>query len=978
MTEVVRIPKNFIPEKYDINLYVDIEDLEYEVNYDIYIRVDNLHKFLILNATRKNFQIKEITISKLDMISDHFVNHGKCDYFYNTDTDVNEFLSTSSDLDEDTIINFYTMMEKNKEAFYELKAGGSKLIEDSIYIILPNELEFSIKEVFKLTIKVQGKVNLANPVGFYFSVFGSHKLQLKENPNAFITEWKNDIDKYYNDGVFTCGCEPVEFRNVFPCFDEPCYKSKFNLKIILEKQFVGNFLKVLSNGDLIDVLEDEHIYTYIFTESPLMSIYLLTWTIGNFEYLETLAHNTRIRLYTPLGGHDLGAFGLDIAKKALDFYQDYFKIPYSFNKLDLVPVPDSDYRALECWGCVIFINYALLVDKFLNIKERKTISRTICHEISHMWFGNLVTMDWWDDIWLNEGFARYMEFVCLETIKPEFNIWDKYIELIYQVAIEIDEQASTHPVSGTCPSPKDLPDIFDTISYAKGSSVIRMLANYVGKDVFRNVIIKYLEVYQYSNTKTSDLWSMFKQVAGIDVESIMHNWVTKSGHPCLYVTLDCVAKKLKLKQSPFPKSLNNGDYIWKIPLFLKTNKRNFDILMTEQEIELDFEKDLQINEFDGQTFIKVNSDMQGFFRVNYSHDLLKFLLDNHQQLSKYDKIGLIGDYIAFKDYSICLEILKVIKPIDDYLTLSYAYKLYNIFKEYSFSHSCFRDIYTNHLTDLEDKVNQFFCSLIDKDIHNLKNRLFLTSGLDYLNEENDEFDDLALNFSCLVGNNNELINYIIEHFDYKAPTIHKNLKYTVVQIVLANYYTIKSDCEKELELYKNVLNEFTSDYFKLSLQERSYFKIALMNFQNTSDKLVEFFLDSFVNDNNIRSVYFRNFNLFRIQPNNRFRFIKAVVKKVREEFKEKGLPFTQYLYKSHWVFADMYILASNIYDSGLKEVVRNHLENEFKELCIDEGDVKYLDNFLRRAIIENSTNCLEDSLKSYNLIVEQLVDYFKT
>ena len=220
-------------------------------------------------------------------------------------------------------------------------------------------------------------------------------------------------------------------------------------QLVIDKYFIDAFkqLKCVTNGSLIhvDLDKENNKYTFSYSDSPLMSSYLFTFVIGNYDLIETVNENkTKIRVFTPLRDHHDGALCMNLAQYSLKFYQKFFDINYYYEKLDFVPIPNMNYRAMENLGCIVFKNEAMLFSHFQCISEKKFASRTICHEISHMWFGDLVTMEWWDDIWLNEGFARIFEFLCLTEIeKKENNFWDNFIYYIYNEALISDEAETT-------------------------------------------------------------------------------------------------------------------------------------------------------------------------------------------------------------------------------------------------------------------------------------------------------------------------------------------------------------------------------------------------------------------------------------------------------------------------------------------------------------------------------------------------------
>jgi puromycin-sensitive aminopeptidase len=289
--------------------------------------------------------------------------------------------------------------------------------------------------------------------------------------------------------------EPVECRSIMPCFDEPVFKAYFKIHMkVTEPSHIA-----ISNAKIEGIIEENDERWYEFSETPLMSTYLLSLVIGKFDYIErTLYSGVNVRVYTPTGLTHKGEYALDLAIKALQFYEEYFEIPYPLQKLDLVSLHSMHVRAMESWGCVTFAEYTLLMD--FNSTDSNTIirnARTICHEISHMWFGNLVTMEWWTDIWLNEGFARFAEFFVIDHIYPEYHIWDQFLNDVLIFGIKEDQGSDSHPIEVKCQHPDQIGEIFDGISYAKGSSIIRMINAYIGEDSFKTAIKKYINKYQY-------------------------------------------------------------------------------------------------------------------------------------------------------------------------------------------------------------------------------------------------------------------------------------------------------------------------------------------------------------------------------------------------------------------------------------------------------------------------------------------------
>jgi len=338
-------------------------------------------------------------------------------------------------------------------------------------------------------------------------------------------------EKQIETSVLSTTFEPVMAREAFPCFDEPDKKAIFQLNIfVAEKNMIA-----ISNTEPYQILHTPIGKMYSFNETPYMSTYLLVWIIGNFEYLETKSSaGTKIRVYTPLGRKNEAKFALDLGAKCLDFYSEYFGIPYPLEKLDLAAIHFMHVRAMENWGCINFASHVILPDYKLGLDTVHRAARTICHEISHMWFGNLVTMKWWTDIWLNEGFARYMEHIAVDKFKPNYKIWQKFYPSVLEDAFRADEISKTHPVEVPCGRACEISKIFDLISYAKGGSIIKMLNDYLGSEEFIKVIRIYLKKYKYSNTETADLWKTFDENTGKPISLLMEKWTKQPGYFLLF------------------------------------------------------------------------------------------------------------------------------------------------------------------------------------------------------------------------------------------------------------------------------------------------------------------------------------------------------------------------------------------------------------------------------------------------------------
>lgn len=434
--------------------------------------------------------------------------------------------------------------------------------------------------------------------------------------------------------------ESIFAREAFPCFDEPSYKAIFDVTLIVPKGLHG-----ISNTMPVAVKEHAAGYEAIrFAPTPKMSTYLLAFIVGKFDYIEGRSkRGVVVRVFATPGKIKQAKFALEVAKKSLDFYEDYFAIKYPLPVLDLIAIPDFSAGAMENWGAITYREIALLVDpdhSSLAVKQR--VALTIAHEIAHQWFGNLVTMNWWTDLWLNEGFASYAEYMAVDHIFPQWKMWEQFMVGDFATALELDALKSTHPIEVSVKHPREIDEIFDAVSYSKGASIIRMLAGYIGPKNFQNGLRTYLKKHAYSNASTADLWKAFEKASGAPVSRIMSAWTKQPGFP--FLTVELIGKGLVLQQNRF--FINNRNYslrdatLWPIPLSLQHNKKIKKILLEKKKILV---KNVRKGEWG-----KVNAGQTSYARVLYPENMLAALGKSIERgvLGSLDRFGLISDALA--------------------------------------------------------------------------------------------------------------------------------------------------------------------------------------------------------------------------------------------------------------------------------------------------------------------------------------------
>lgn len=274
-----------------------------------------------------------------------------------------------------------------------------------------------------------------------------------------------------------------------------------------------------------------------FDKTPIMSTYLVAVVVGEYDFVEGKSSDgVLVRVYTPKGKKEQGQFALEVATKVLPYYNKYFNIAYPLPKMDLIAIADFSAGAMENWGLVTYRETCLLVDPQNTSTVRKQwIALIVGHELAHQWFGNLVTMEWWTHLWLNEGYASFVEFLCVAHLFPEYDIWTQFVTDTYIKALELDALKNSHPIEVPVGHPSEIDEIFDDISYNKGASVIRMLHSYIGDEDFRKGMSLYLNRHSYSNALTEDLWAALEEASSKPVGDVMSTWTKQQGFPVLKV-----------------------------------------------------------------------------------------------------------------------------------------------------------------------------------------------------------------------------------------------------------------------------------------------------------------------------------------------------------------------------------------------------------------------------------------------------------
>lgn len=352
-------------------------------------------------------------------------------------------------------------------------------------------------------------------------------------------------------------------REVFPCIDEPEAKATFDLTLNTEAD-----VEVLSNMPVLEQATKPEGLQTTFQTTPRMSTYLLAFVVGELQKQSAKTKSgVEVNIWaTYAQPAESLAFPLEVAVGTIDFFNDYFDTPYPLPKADHVALPDFSSGAMENWGLITYREIALLVDENSSVSMREYVATVIAHETSHQWFGNLVTMKWWDDLWLNESFATIMEYVAVDALYPEWQTWNTFASQETLSALRRDQLAGIQAVKTPVNHPDEISTLFDpSIVYAKGARLLKMLRSYIGEDAFRNGLKAYFKKHAYGNTVGADLWQSFAKSSGKDIERFMNTWISQPGFPL--VTVDSTDEGYRLVQERFVLGTEDKTSLWPIPLF---------------------------------------------------------------------------------------------------------------------------------------------------------------------------------------------------------------------------------------------------------------------------------------------------------------------------------------------------------------------------------------------------------------------------
>ena len=437
--------------------------------------------------------------------------------------------------------------------------------------------------------------------------------------------------------IATTQMQSTDCRRAFPCFDEPDFKAVFAIDLT----FASDLMAVSNSKEIRRENLTNGTTRAWFADTMMMSTYLVAFVVGPLEATDTvMVGDVALRLIHVPGKSHLTEFGLKIGAFALEWFQNYYGIPYPGDKCDLLALPDFAAGAMENLGCITFREVLLLVDPATSTQvEQELVAAVVAHELAHMWFGDLVTMRWWNGIWLNEAFATFMEVAATDAFAPQWKMWTSF-GLDRSAAFDVDSLHSTRTVEFPVESPADADGMFDVLTYQKGGALLRMLEQYLGPDRFRAGVSHYLTKHSYGNTETNDLWDAIEHVVSTDggemvpVRRLMDSWIWQAGYPLVSARID--GTDLVLSQRQFTFDNNPDATLWVVPIHVRLGNDTHKVLLEGDEIRVAMKNPHDV--------VVVNSGGSGFYRVEYSADLMTRISgDTLRNLSTLERYNLVDD-----------------------------------------------------------------------------------------------------------------------------------------------------------------------------------------------------------------------------------------------------------------------------------------------------------------------------------------------
>nr|AVD96938.1 putative APN-2 [Nilaparvata lugens] len=628
-----RLPDNVVPEHYIVDIITNLEEGDYTFQGKVWIRVkaNKATDSIILHSRNLTIPESEVSVKWLPK------NGG------------------------------------GESANNAVPIANTKFVTDNEFYIIKLQRQLTAGEKYMINIPFSGELT-ESLAGYYRSSYFDRA--------ANQTKW-----------LAVTQFESTDARRAFPCFDEPAMKAVFTINLGHKKH-----LKSISNMPLVNTTDIEGMEGWVwdhYGDSVPMSTYLVAFMVSEFEFRDgdpTPNNNVSFRIWARKDAIDQVEFARQVGPKFLAYFEEYFDVKYPLPKQDMVAIPDFNAGAMENWGLITYREVALLFDeKSSSTASKQYIASVIAHELAHQWFGNLVTMKWWTDLWLNEGFATFVATLGVQHEFPDWKSYDNNAVDNLLVVFSLDSLKASHPVSVPIGNPSEITQIFDTISYKKGSYLLRMMNLFLGEEVFRQGVSNYLKAHRYSNAEQDDLWAALTDQAhkagsldkALTVKEIMDTWTLQTGYPVVTVTRDyekgaaTVSQKRYLAVKLTGRDLEKEKSCWWVPLSYTTRKEA-DFNETKPKLWLNCKEDAEIHDIGAKDeWVVFNTKAAGLYRVNYDEEnwnMLAETLNNgdYKSIGTLNRVQLLADALDFAwggemDYRMAFKLVTYLKRETEYL-----------------------------------------------------------------------------------------------------------------------------------------------------------------------------------------------------------------------------------------------------------------------------------------------------------------------
>ena len=832
--EKLRLEKDFIPLHYDIDLDIDIINLSYISKVEIKIKSQKDNpKYLSLNS-------KSISINSKISNYGLFIQNNSENYII-------EHLATAPEDYTNTISSIYFLLKEGikKDDILIFKCEKNDNIKttkegDGLY------LSFWEQKLRHLIDRNEFKNNIIS--------------SFKDTKNPTLEEINNNLD-YFKSLVISLDSSPIALREVIPCFDDPSFKSTFKFSISVHKNFPNSskHFTIVNNSDIEKIIEKENKKIYVFKITPKMSTYLCTFTIGYYEFREKNTkkingENLRLRVYGPVGQMDKVYFALNTTEDALKKYEKLFGIPFYMEKLDSIFVPNLHCSAMEFIGCITY-KQEIMIDKNNSCAFTYRFStKTIYHEVCHNWIGNLITMEYFDNTWLNEGIVKFIEIFISMTFGEE-----GYYNDIMRFSYFYATTWKSHSINNkTINSEESIRKNFDSITYGKAGYIMNMLLLYFGKEKIFNGLKLLINKFKYNNVNEIDFFNCMSESCNYDIKNLLYEWIYEKSFPILNVKFNENKEELIIEQKP-----NFGeDITFKIPIEIKTKNYLKTILISEKNYYLKLsEYNITYEDINTKNnFIAINSDIKSFCVVNYLDEILKdaiFDFYNDKEKNKMNKYS-INDGDVYQIFILYYHIytndkmindIRKLKNIDNYEILYIFYFFYkNLTNESRF--------FENGINIQFKKKIEFYSELIYKSLDYNNSELIdkiLTKIENPINSKKDdesgliEFEIFYITIICLYKKEEKVIKKIYEFLKDKKFNLYelnKNFR-AYLPLILSKFMYLFPEQDK-IMIYKSLFDYYEEMYYYNAYFINDNYENALNNLNDgISEDILDFYFDNY-------------------------------------------------------------------------------------------------------------------------------------